>query len=113
MIRYPTWMPDWFYRQMTNEVRTEKGWENSAKRRNEVFDLTYYALAIATRGPEKGAPFALFDANRIDWDDPPNWAAEWDENPFVFSPEEDTGENGPVIKSSLRERLEQLGKSLA
>ncbi|TGW04230.1 terminase, partial [Mesorhizobium sp. M2D.F.Ca.ET.145.01.1.1] len=49
MLRFPDWMPEWFYNQMTTEIRTEKGWENPRKRRNEAFDLAYYALGLAIR----------------------------------------------------------------
>lgn len=84
MWRYPNWMPDWFYKQMTNEIRTDKGWVNPANRRNEVWDLSYYAIGLAVRPKEQGVPFVHFGFDRMDFDDPPSWAAPWDENDLVF-----------------------------
>ncbi|RWX70035.1 hypothetical protein EN780_04425 [Mesorhizobium sp. M4B.F.Ca.ET.089.01.1.1] len=87
MLRYPDWMPDWFYNQMTTEIRTDKGWENPLKRRNESFDLAYYALGLAIRPYEELVPYVTFNFDRIDWENPPGWAADWDENDLVFGGE--------------------------
>lgn len=89
MIRYPKWMPDWFYSQMTTEIRLEKIWENPRKRRNEAWDLSYYAIGVVVRPMEKDAPFVHFGIERLNWDNPPSWAAPWDENDFVSKPEEE------------------------
>lgn len=86
MLRYPDWLENWFYVQLTSELRTAKGWENTRKRRNESFDLTYYAVAIAMRPVEAGVPYVHFGQDRLDFNDPPIWAAEWDTNEFVFDP---------------------------
>ncbi len=94
MVRYPKWMPDWFYAQMTTEIRTPKGWVNPHGRRNETFDLSYYALAVAVRPPDiaTNAPWVIFRWDRMRWTDPewspPSWAAEWDDNDLVFDPRE-------------------------
>jgi phage terminase large subunit GpA-like protein len=56
MLRYPDWLENWFYIQLTSEIRSEKGWENTRKRRNESFDLSYYAIGIAYRPQEMGFP---------------------------------------------------------
>lgn len=117
MIRYPHWMPSWFYKQMTNEVRTEKGWVNPARRRNEVFDCLYYALALAIRPMEQGIPFVHFGWDRIDFhENCPTWASKWDENTFVISPEVE-GDQSPVEPvlpdtESNSVNLEDLGKDL-
>ncbi|PBB41811.1 hypothetical protein CK222_21910 [Mesorhizobium sp. WSM3866] len=84
ILRYPDWMPDWFYNQLTTEIRTEKGWENPLKRRNEAFDLAYYALGLAIRPFEEMVPYVTFNIDRLDWENPPGWAAEWDENDMVY-----------------------------
>lgn len=87
MIRFPSWLPLYVYQQMTNEIRTSKGtWENPASRRNESFDCAYYALAIVIRPPDiaTNAPWAVVRWDRIDWDNPPSWAREWDENELVI-----------------------------
>lgn len=111
----PTWMPDWFYRQMTNEVRKPKGWEKIGSRRNEAFDLTSYAIAIAMRPVELDSPFDNIQWHRLVWDNPPPFAAEWDENDHVFMPvyDEESGEDveeGPVEprKLSWAELAEKL-----
>jgi phage terminase large subunit GpA-like protein len=38
MIRFPSWMPDWFYTQLTVEVRVDGKWINPRRRRNEAWD---------------------------------------------------------------------------
>lgn len=87
MLRYPDWMPAWFYTQMTTEIRTEKGWENPRKRRNEAFDLAYYALGLAIRPMEQNVPYVMFNIDRLNYDEPPGWAAEWDKNDLVYGDE--------------------------
>lgn len=101
-IIFPAWLPDWFYSEVCAETRTEKGWENPAKLKNEALDLMCYALAIAVYRP------ILWE--RIDWDNPEGWAEDWDDNDLVF----DEG------KKSLLENqeegvddLEELGRLLA
>ena len=115
LIRYPDWTENWFYSQLTAEVRTEKGWEKTGKRRNEAFDLSYYALGAVLRGRERNVPLMLFEWDRIRWDDPPFWAEEWDDNELVFKP---TGaaEPEPEFKSkktagrpTMAELAERLG----
>ncbi len=93
MVRFPTWMPDWFYAQLTNEIRTAKGWENTRNRRNEAFDCLYYAVAVAVRPPDIAthAPWVVIRWDRIDWDNPPSWAADWNDNDLVFDPKESVG----------------------
>jgi phage terminase large subunit GpA-like protein len=97
-LRFPDWMPDWFYNQMTTEIRTEKGWDNPRKRRNESFDLAYYALGLAIRPMENHVPYITFNVDRLDFADPPIWAADWDENELVFGVE--TVAETPVRKKS-------------
>lgn len=87
MIRYPDWMPTWFYSQMTNEVRTARGWENVAKRRNEAWDLAYYAIGLAVRPRDPLAPWPTIEFEKIDWTQPPLWAEEWDTNPDIIRPD--------------------------
>lgn len=112
MLRYPDWAENWFYVQLTSEVRTEKGWDNTRKRRNEAFDLSYYAQGLIIRPMEEGVPYIHFGFDRINWEKPPAWAAEWDENDLVIggnaeeaveTPKKVTGMNG----------LKALGEKLA
>ena len=107
-MRYPDWLENWFYMQLTSEIRTPKGWDNTRKKRNESFDLSYYAQAIALRPMESGVPYIHFGVDRIDFNAPPIWAAEWDENEFVFMP---GSEDAP--KKRKRKSLSELAKDLA
>lgn len=110
MLRFPDWMPAWFYNQLTTEIRTEKGWMNPRKRRNEAFDLAYYALGLAIRPFEQTVPYVTFNLDRLDFQDPPIWAAEWDENELVFGGKElDETEAPKTAPNSFA----ALGKQLA
>ena len=76
-IHFPDWLPEWFYAELVAEIRTEKGWENPSRSRNESFDLMCYAKAgylIKLDGYWK---------KEINWDAPPSWAEEWDNNSEV------------------------------
>ena len=108
MLRYPDWVENWFYVQLTSEVRSEKGWDNMRKRRNEAFDLCYYAMGVAFRPIERGVPYTHFGLDQIRPDSIPNWFAEWDENEFVFNPtvEEDR-------PKTQRKSFAELAKNLA
>jgi phage terminase large subunit GpA-like protein len=80
MYRFPSWVADWWYREMCAEVRTPKGWENSAHTRNEAWDLSYYCLG--------GCVSKLLLIERIDWSNAPGWAAEWDSNDLIHKADE-------------------------
>lgn len=73
-MHYPDWLGLAFYEELTAEVRNDKGWENARNARNEAFDLYCYI---------KGAVQGYLLEKRmqaIDWDNPPPWAAEWNNN---------------------------------
>ena len=114
-LRFPAWMPAWFYKQLTNEVREAKGWKKIGGRRNESFDLTSYALAIVMRPIEPDSPFDNIQWHRLNWDKPPTWAAEWDANDLVFTPIVDEASDVVVKavekpkKLSLAELAKRLG----
>lgn len=101
-IVFAKWLPDWFFAEVVAETKTSKGWENLAKLRNEALDLMCYALALAL--------FRPILLERMDWDNPPGWAAEWDENDLVF------GEGRESVNESQRveddTELEDLGRLL-
>ena len=102
MIHFPKWAPEWLYRQLTAEVKTSKGWENKGGRRNEAWDLLYYALGLAIYHPVSW--------ERIKWDDAPGWAAEWDQNDLVY----DDSLNMPFTTHSNGDYdLAKLGEQLA
>ncbi len=86
-MRFPTWAPNFFYQQMCAEDRTVKGWENKTQRRNEAFDLSYYAIGLCLH------PDIKFE--HIDWQKPPAWAEEWDANILVSSP----NAKNPIIQT--------------
>lgn len=112
MVRFPTWMEDWFYQQLTNEIRLASGkWDNPSSRRNEAWDLLYYALAVAIRPPDyaTNAPWAVVRWDRIDWDNPPGWARDWDANDLVYDPREKVADAKPERK---KPSFADLAKSL-
>lgn len=100
-IEFPSWLPDTFYAEMLAEVRTDKGWENPTRARNEAFDLTVYCVALLLC-PRVGI-------ERVRWEEPPSWAADWDENDLVVAPD---GERRFTAKRS-EVSLEELGAALA
>jgi phage terminase large subunit GpA-like protein len=87
-IRWPDWIPDWFYSQLCAEVRVDGKWENPRRKRNEAWDLLYYLLAVVQKGHDSG-PWPTFKLLEVDWSDPPGWAQDWDDNDFVFGHRED------------------------
>lgn len=103
MISFPAWLPDSFYSELTVEVRVpNKGWENPKKLRNEAWDLLTYTLGLMVI-QRHGA------MDLIDWDKPPAWALDWDENPLVFEPERDRPfESKPKVRFDLAELAEAL-----
>lgn len=75
LIRFPDWLPDWWFLELCAEVRSAKGWEKPSHARNEAWDLLYYLLgACASK---------LLLIEQIDWSNPPRWAAEWDKNDMI------------------------------
>lgn len=103
MLRYPDWSEDWFYSQLTNEVRLAKGWENLAKRRNEAFDLSYYAIGAVYRPRERAVPIVNIQFDRIDWNNPPKWAEEWEHNDLVVTPVQQLVEALNTVVGALKD----------
>lgn len=88
-VHFPKWLPNYVYSELCAEVRNSKGqWERPGKARNETWDLLAYAVAVAV-----SARHARIEM--IDWENPPAWAEEWDDNPMVFRPEEQTAAFAP------------------
>lgn len=82
-VSFPSWLPDWFYAELTAETRNEKGeWINPQRARNEAWDLLCYSFC--------GAISQHIKIEFIDWKKPPAWADEWSKNALVS-----TGENSP------------------
>ncbi len=77
MYRFPDWLSDSFYSELCCEVRTDKGWMNTSNGRNEQWDLSYACIGICV----------WLGVEKIDWTNPPKWAAEWDKNDLISAPE--------------------------
>lgn len=80
MIHLPSWLIErkmgWFFSELTSEVRVPgKGWEK-VQRRNEAWDLFYYAIGACVS--------SLIGIDKLNWDRPPPFAADWDDNPLVI-----------------------------
>lgn len=80
LVTFPKWAPDWLYSQLTGEVRTDKGWVNTKRRKNEAWDLFYYCMGLLLH-PD-------IDFDNINWEYPPSFALEWDHNDLVFDGDE-------------------------
>lgn len=77
MVRFPDWLPDWFYGELCAERRTDKGWINPPHTRNEAWDLMYYTIGVCIS--------PLIGIENIKWNSPLRWAATWDTNSLVVS----------------------------
>lgn len=101
-VVFPDWLEDWFWSEMVAETKTDKGWMNLNSRRNEAWDLCYYALGMSLMRDIRW--------EKIDWSDPPGWADEWDSNTLVFDP--NTG--GSILEAARPKRsLADLAGALA
>lgn len=96
MIRYPNWLPDNWYGEMCAEVRTSKGWENPTSSRNEAWDLCVYAIGACIS--------KLLLVEKLDWDNPPGWAKNWDDNDMVRTLE------SPKLFAKIENKVYDFGK---
>ena len=104
-IHFPNWLPMSFFRELCVEVRGVDGkWVNPKGYRNESWDLLVMALAVMIEPRYIGS-------ERIDWSNPPDWAAPWHKNPLVSLPEDgnplvsDRKESSGMSWEQLAERL--------
>lgn len=97
-VSFPKWLPDTFYTELTAETRTIKGWENKKRLRNESFDLMCYCLAVCL--------LKNINVEKIDWESPPSWAGEWDDNDLVFLPEQEASRFMAPVAKPKRSRAE-------
>lgn len=101
---FPDWLDDNFYIELTVEVKDPvKGWMNPKNYRNESFDLLYYCLG--------GLLTPIINFDYMDRDNPPSWAAEWDDNDLVYDPED--AEKPFEAEPRKRSKLADLAKNLA
>jgi phage terminase large subunit GpA-like protein len=110
-VQYPVWFEEdgreedinWLYKQLTAEVRLPAGWKNTARRRNEAFDLLAYCVAFFQH-PQIRLPM-------IRWEAAPSWAAEWEKNDMVFGGKQDAVKpDTPVVAPlSISDIASQFG----
>lgn len=102
LIRFPEWLPQWFYAELTSETRDDKGWHKTHGARNEAWDLFYYAIGIIH--------FAL-KMEAVDfWKKAPAWAAPQEKNSLVSS---DAAEAPFAHRKERRYDFAKLGSELA
>lgn len=82
MYHIPNWSGDYVFTELCSEVRTEKGWDCPSHVRNETWDLAYYVLGMCVSGQ-------VLNIEMFDWENVPNWAADWDENVMIIRPEKE------------------------
>ena len=93
----------WFYNELLSETRLEKKWENVKRVRNESFDLLTYGISIILH--------KRINYEKINWDNAPVWAEEWDLNELVFEVNED-GVYEMVEPEKPKKTLAALGAAL-
>lgn len=72
----PKWFVEdvpFFYKELTVEVRTPKGWLNPQQKRNEAWDLLYYGCGQCVH----------WNLDKVNWEHPPVWLSPWETNPLV------------------------------
>lgn len=100
-MRFPIWAKDWLYTQLTTEVRDHKGWSNPSRRRNEALDLVVYAIALSLH------PDINFE--RINWESPPGFAKDWDDNLLVFGEGEEPNFRPKPMDTDIADLASRLG----
>ena len=104
-IHFPNWLGKWFFDELTREHRNAKGiWVSKAK--NEAWDLMVYAEAGAIVGFPLGLRFKMQGMDYPGfWDDPPNWAKNWDHNTLIFDPNDREQEDSAKGRKSVVVRM--------
>lgn len=103
-IAFPDWLDLDFYKELCAEVKNPKTgkWENEKRLRNESTDLINYCYA--------GCIYLRME--KMNWDNPPNWAGEWDENPLVSALDADNPVTPEASVDSSLEALQKLAGQL-
>lgn len=99
MVHLGSWLPRAWFAEMCAEIRTAKGWENPKQLRNEAFDLTNYAQALAIDPNILGIEAVNWDGNL------PPWLEEWDKNVMVSIPMEADG-GDTVMQRPIPEKID-------
>ncbi|MFZ6767775.1 phage terminase large subunit family protein [Undibacterium sp. Di26W] len=87
-MHFPLWLGQWFFDELQAEVRNANGTWMKVKRRNEALDLSAYIRAGCMR----------LGADKIEWSNPPSWAAP-------------LSQNTDVISAQLRRKLQEANAS--
>lgn len=95
---FPQWLPTSFYDELTAEERGANGWVKVGGK-NESVDLCAYGEAA----------FVWLGGDKIKWDAPPPWAADWDHNPDVRA-DDDTPPQAPTRRPLQRIASSYLGR---
>ena len=77
-FHFPNWLQQWFFDELQAERRGPSGKWIKVSKRNESFDLLVYLYAL------------LFDLGieKVNWNSPPAWLRDWDQNIDVITAEE-------------------------
>ena len=98
---FPDWLGDWFYKELTREKRTAKGWTNPAK--NEAWDLMVYGEVGAISGIPFGPSYRQRGIDKPGfWQHPPPWAQINNNNPLITA--DDTAPPDKPIITHVRPR---------
>ena len=103
-IEFPDWLQLDFYKELCAEIKNPQNgkWENPKKLRNESTDLICYCYA--------GCVFLRVE--KMDWDNPPSWAADWDQNPLVTALDDDNPVVPQARNSGTLDNLKKLAGQL-
>lgn len=107
MIRFPAWLPVWFYKELCVEHRDERGrWVGTRGIRNESWDLLYYCIGVCAS--------SLLRAEQINWASPPLWADVPSKNPLIVTKQE-AEKSVSVLTQTTKPSisLAELGRELA
>ena len=108
MIHLPSWLishdkredMSWFFAELTSEMREPgKGWIKIA-RRNEAWDLFYYCIGACAS--------SLLSVEKLDWNNPPSFAAPWDDNPLVIA----AGSDGAAFQERSEFDWQAFGRQM-
>lgn len=100
MYHFPSDVPDEVYKEMCAEIRTDKGWQRVAKSPNEAWDLAAYCIGMCI-GP--------LSVEKLNWDNPPGWAKDWDNNDLVSATAELRFDTKPGSQYDFAKLGQKLG----
>jgi phage terminase large subunit GpA-like protein len=103
-VHLPTWLKDDddFFAELASETRTEKGWKNLNRARNEAFDLHVYNRAAVK----------ILKADKINWQKPPKWAQplEQQRGLWVKTDPEAPAPEEPGVQASAPKTSSKMGR---